>query len=516
LALSPTRDGFVLGTEWSIRRYDRTGDQVWRKPAPSVTWGVNVTPDGRLIASTHADGTIRWWRDSDGQEMLALFVHPDGKRWIAWTPQGYYDASVGADELIGWHINHGLDQAPDFFPVSQFRDRFYRPDVIAKVLDTLDVDEAVRQADATAGLMRPKAAAVPTLLPPVVSIASPSDNSPITETTLNVTYSARAPSGDPITRVEALVDTRKVNIEEEQINLDADDWRIGSVRISRLPRRDATVSIIAYNKNGASEPASVHTIWDGRGIESKPSLYVLAIGISKYKDERINLIYASKDAEDFIKSVKEHAQGLYENVFVRTLQSYDNWTQNAVIDGLGWVKKQAQHKDVAMIFISGHGLVTDVYRFLPYDYDMDRPDNTTVRSDEFQYFLSEIRGKVIVFLDTCYSGDLLRGAKAPLQASLDKFANELAAAENGVVVFASSTGNQLSWEDPKWGNGAFTKALIEGLSGNADRNNVGVVRVLALADYVYKRVKDITGGKQKPLVAIPKPFEDIPIAAVLH
>lgn len=64
------------------------------------------------------------------------------------------------------------------------------------------------------------------------------------------------------------------------------------------------------------------------------------------------------------------------------------------------------------------------------------------------------------------------------------------------------------------GNGAFTKALVEGLGGKADRANIGVVRVLALADYVYDRVKDMTNGKQKPLVAQPKLVENIPIVVV--
>src|SRR5215471_7946788 len=90
------------------------------------------------------------------------------------------------------------------------------------------------------------------------------------------------------------------------------------------------------------------------------------------------------------------------------------------------------------VFISGHGVTTpdQVYRFLPCDYDPDRIERTTVRSADFQDFLSKIGGKVLVFLDTCYSGDVLRGGKAPLQSSHDKFANELSAAENGAVVFA--------------------------------------------------------------------------------
>ena len=132
----------------------------------------------------------------------------------------------------------------------------------------------------------------------------------------------------------------------------------------------------------------------------------------------------------------------------------------------------------------------------------------------FQDFLSKVGGKVLVFLDTCYSGDVLRGGRAPLQASLDKFANELAAAENGAVVFASSTGNQFSWEDPVWGNGAFTKALVEGLEGKADTRKTGVVRIAALEDYVYDRVKDLTEGKQKPMVAKPKMVENFAIVAV--
>ena len=63
------------------------------------------------------DGTIRWYRASDGAELLAFFVHVPDKRWIAWTPSGYYAASPGGEDLIGWHVNGKTWDAPvDFFP----------------------------------------------------------------------------------------------------------------------------------------------------------------------------------------------------------------------------------------------------------------------------------------------------------------------------------------------------------------------------------------------------------------
>jgi WD40 repeat protein len=208
LAIVPGTKHFVLGAEYLVRLLDQQGHELWPEPlpGPDIAWHVNVTGDGRLVVVAFGDGTIRWLRLSDGKELLALFMHPDGKRWIAWTPQGYYDASVGGDELIGWHVNHGYDHAPDFYPVAQFRDQFNRSDIVALVLKTLDVDEAVRQANAASG--RKKAAAVADSLPPVVKIVSPSDRSSVASSPIAVTYQVRSPT--PVTGITVLVDGRPV------------------------------------------------------------------------------------------------------------------------------------------------------------------------------------------------------------------------------------------------------------------------------------------------------------------
>jgi hypothetical protein len=362
----------------------------------------------------------------------------------------------------------------------------------------------------------PQAANEPAMGPrPNIEIVVPAQGTTIRQRELDLTYSAQTPSGDAVARVEALIDGNTTQGSERILTAN-DDARVGIIRIN-LPRRDAIVSIVAHNKHGASEPASVQIIWAGPGSDPKPKLYILAIGINTYPQEKMNLLFPVKDAEDFVKTVTEGAAGLYETVIPCPSPPEGKWTHNAVLDGLDWIKKEPTTRDVAIVFISGHGIVTpdQVYRFLPCDYDPAREERTTVRSLEFQDFLSKIGGKVLVFLDTCHAGDVLRrGGKGPHEVRIDRFAEELAAAGEGAVVFASSTGDQRSWEDPAWGNGAFTKALVEGLRGDADKAKAGVVRVAALEEYVCERVKDLTSGQQKPKVAKPDMVENFPIVAV--
>ena len=118
---------------------------------PGVVWAVNLADDDRLAVAAYADGTIRWHRADTGQELLAFFPHADRQRWVLWTPQGYYDCSPGAEDLIGWHVNRGKVEAADFFPAARFRNIYYRPDVLQRVLNTRNVAEALRQANQALG-----------------------------------------------------------------------------------------------------------------------------------------------------------------------------------------------------------------------------------------------------------------------------------------------------------------------------------------------------------------------------
>ena len=520
LAIVPGTQHFVIGAQWSVRLFDQTGYELWPKPlsVPGIAWGVNITSDGRLVVVLYDDGTIHWLRLSDGKELLALFIHPDGQRWVVWTPQGYYDASVGGDELVGWHINHGFDHVPDFYPVSQFRARFYRPDVIRRVLQTpnLDIEEAVQDADQEAGRPMPKGAPVSSQLTPVVEIIDPKDQAPEKRTDIELGYSVRLPSPDDTLRVEVRIDSAKVEAEDHRL-VDTGSTRAGILHLT-IPRRDSKVSVIAYNANGASEPASVHIQWRGPGTDPKLTLYVLAIGISNYKDKKVQLHFAAKDADDFVALAKAQEGGLYEKVIAHPPKGSlrdEEATRDMVLDELDWITHAVTNSnDVAMVFLSGHGITTpdQHYRFLPYDYDSGHVERTTISDSELKDYLTKIGGKKIFFFDTCYSGAVLSGKTTSTQADVDKFANDLRAAENGVVVFTSSTGNELSLEREEWNNGAFAKAVVEGMHGAAARPEVPVIMISDLEGYVSRRVKDLTGGTQRPMVAKPGTVEDFPIA----
>jgi WD40 repeat protein len=119
LAIRPDASGFVLGTEYWVRAYDAEGKQRWKRAGPAIAWGVDFSTDGEIVAVAYDDGTIRWLRWSDGEELLAFFVEPQSRKW-AWTPSGYYMASAGGEDLIGWHVNRGCNQQADLFPPRNF------------------------------------------------------------------------------------------------------------------------------------------------------------------------------------------------------------------------------------------------------------------------------------------------------------------------------------------------------------------------------------------------------------
>ena len=510
LATAHDKTLFLLGTDWNLRCFDRHGKERWRTAAPGIAWQVNIAANGKVAVAAFGDGTIRWYRLADGKELLAFFPHADRKRWVLWTPSGYYDASIGGEELAGWHLNNS-SQAADFFPVSRFRAVYCRPDIINRLLPTGDEAEAVKVADAAAGRSGVGRSLL-TLLPPVVAVSAPLDKSVIDGAEVSVDFTVRSPSGEPVTGLRVLVNGRPVSFKEKGKEPPGENR---SVSFPVAPG-ESEIAIIAENRHAASEPATLRVSRSGAEPETEvismqPRLYILAVGVGAYPDREMALDFAAKDAKDFASLMLLQKGGLYGEVGVKLLTDAAA-TREAVLDGLKWLKQQAGERDTAIVFLSGHGVTesSGSYYFLPVNGQADMLAGSAVVFSEIRNTMMSLPGKAVLFVDTCHAGDVMGGRKGA--SDVNAVVNELSSAENGVVVFASSTGRQYSIEDVAWGNGAFTKALVEGVSGKADYTGKGRISIASLDLWLSERVQELTGGRQTPTTAKPRTIPDFPLA----
>ena len=106
---------------------------------------------GGLVVAAYGDGTIRWHRADDERELLALQVLPNGDEparwdWVLWTPEGFYEATRGAEKVLKWVTNHGPDSAVTTLPASAIP-RLHRPEALPLVLPELETARALGIAE---------------------------------------------------------------------------------------------------------------------------------------------------------------------------------------------------------------------------------------------------------------------------------------------------------------------------------------------------------------------------------
>jgi len=494
-AILPNRSGILLGTRWRVIRFGKDGAEMWSFQAPGETWALNITPDSRLAVGAFGDGSIRWYRMADGAELLALFADKDGARWVAWTPAGHYLASPGGDSLVGWHVNRGAEKSADFYSVGRFRETYYRPK---------RVSQALKAAEPTIPI------AVDQLLPPVVTSLAVAGGPEISKPRVTLALSVRAAEGDTLRAVQIRADGRPIAMLEGDLT-DLAGGASFDLPLT-VPRHDSEITVVAEGTRGTvSEAARLRLSWAGGAKDKRPDLYLLAAGISRYAARELRLNFAHKDAGDFADILGLQDGRAYANVHVRILPDAEA-NRDALRDGLAWLAREARAGDFAALFLAGHG-VDDAegrYFFLPHDGDPERLAETALSYTEIKQALTSLSARSLLFVDTCRAGGVW-GRPGEPSTDVVRVVNDLSSAENGVIVFASSTHAQLSVENPEWQNGAFTEAMLEGLAGRADLFGDGEVTVSTLDAYISRRVKKLTAGRQTP--AIGKPVEaDFPLA----
>lgn len=364
---------------------------------------------------------------------------------------------------------------------------------------------------------------------PEVRLLWPSGKSlAISESPLRLRLAVRTYAGAGPVRVMALADGREIPVRNAETP-SADDPRPSMPPVPPLtsseqplnvfvsvPPADCFLSIQVEQNGATSLPAQIHLFWKGAvgGTPRTPKLYILSIGISAYRDERMALVFPRKDASDLVSILAPQEPRFYRQIEARSLLD-GQATRTAVLEGLQWISDQTTERDVAIVFLAGHGVVQAArgeFFFVPYDGDLTRPyDETLVSGTQVRRALEAVAGKAILFLDSCHGGAVLPDRRSRSPDDVGPFLRELQSTAPGLAVFSATRARDVAQEWSEWGNGAFTKALIEGLSGQADRDQTGRVTVNMLAVYISERVKALTGGRQKTISQVSN-GEDFPLA----
>jgi WD40 repeat protein len=528
-AVLPDRSAVILGSSRTLRRIGADGRGQWTLQQPTETRAVAVSDDGRLVVAALSDGSIRWYRAADGAVLLSLLVLGDG-RWVLWTESGHFDAGPGAEDLVGWLVTRPSGEQADYFGASRLRDRFLRPDVIDQVFVQQDLPRAIASAnEARLGLAQSQTqtqtqeddlvgrlratqqqVAVREAVPAALTLVQ-APPAQVAATTVDVEVKVHSLT-DPRQQVlTARLDGRPVNVVLKHVRTLAGGETLAELSIE-LVSAGGRLQIAAQGPNGVSMPLEFDVRSSAAALRERPrpSLYVAAVGISRYANPVINLQQAAKDARDFARSLERQQGAFYEAVHTRVLTD-EGATRAAVLDALNWLRTQPGPNDIAVLFFAGHGVVdaADTYYFLPYDMRESQLQRSAVSETQLRNALAAVKGRTLFFVDTCYAS---RAIGKMDRRDTVRLANGLSQSEMGVIVFSGSAPRQESLESAAWGNGAFTKALLDGLGGLADGRRVGFVTHVGLDGYVARSVRALTAGRQTPVTVMPQGIADYPIA----
>jgi WD40 repeat protein len=499
LAIAINAERFVLGADWRLRLFDRAGREVWRQPVPGTTWAVNISADGRFVVAGYGDGTIRWHRLSNGEEVLALFPHADRQRWIAWTPEGFYATSgPDAEEFVGYHLNRGKEREGEFISARQLREHFYQPGLISQRLDA-NGDALVAEAVQKLGDVRELLAGAKAPAP-IVELLSDAQITTAGDVPIKVRITDR---GGGIGRLIYRIDG--IEFEGRMVGIAADGT---DSRTFTLPpqQRSREITVSATNARGVeSVPVRIVARVQPRP-SAAPSLHVLAIGVSFYRDRELQkgVRFAARDADTIGQLFRDQGARLYRSVNVRVLSDAQA-TGDAIRTVIAELASQIAAQDVFVLYLAGHGASFDRdYHFLPWDAVYTSTAALRQRSlthEHFRSLLAKIPAtKTVVLLDTCSAGGFGRqdGRDIGEKDAIDRLSRL-----TGRAMIAATADAKMAIEG-EGGHGAFTFALLEGLRGQADRNRNGTVEVRELADYVEERLPEITrkwGYEQFPFSA---------------
>jgi WD40 repeat protein len=503
VAMSGDGGGFFLYDVASQKTLREFKIDKQRIPATSMISSVAASPTrAQHLATIGIDQMLRIWALERDHPLLTLYVR--GQNWIIWTEEGYYAASPGGERLIGWQVDNGIEKASSFYTAERFRKQLWRPDVIKLVLEKGSVTEALKAANAAAGIKQEKVAEVENLLPPKVTLTLVGKPLPLVGKAgamVTVQATATAEKGQSIQALRLMLDGRGLGDNQYTKDLTPRDkpqanWKVevpaGKHELRALVRGESASDL--------SEPIVIETELPAA---KRPNLFCLSVGLNYDWNAGLALKQAEGDAGSFLKAVQANCAGAnnrYGKVFPQTLVGKQA-SRKAILAGLKTMRQQgAKPGDLAVLFFSGHGVAQGrEFYLVTADTDVSNLAKTALSGSDLRQALSarQLPCQVLLIFDACQSGQALN----KFAQAGDEVGRALAYDdEASVTVLAGAMAQQAARE------GRLTPALVQVLKAGPGvffDPTEGVMNV----QHAYVKVLDLvsraSNGQQTPVLLAP-------------
>ncbi|WP_281615719.1 caspase family protein [Flammeovirga sp. SubArs3] len=220
-----------------------------------------------------------------------------------------------------------------------------------------------------------------------------------------------------------------------------------------------------------------------------PQKYAVVVGVANYEGSGYDLNYCDDDAYRFSSFLKSDKGGIKKENMAVLIDEAANKAN--IINTMHKIYSKASPNDMIVFFFSGHGGENNVF----YPYDISR---NVLAFDEIKSVFKRYKVKnKIVYADACFAGNIGNNSSNRVNTSVSTSFNQQ---DTNILIFMSSTGQEVSQEIASVRQGAFSYFLINGLEGKADRNKDNYVTVEELYPYVKANVLKATNNKQTPTI----------------
>lgn len=487
---------------------------------------IACSKDGKqLISRSTEEGIIKLWELESGKNTLN-FIALGGRHndYLIASPENYYMCSKGGAAAVHFVLNKHA------YEFAQFDLQYNRPDKVLAYIKGTDPElinsfqkayqKRLKKQDFTEDMFSSD------LHLPIIKINTTKAGA-ISKTRDYVLQISASDSKFTLDRILVSVNEVPVN-GSKGIDLKTLKTKSHERTISiKLSSGENHIKVSCINAKGVESLSSTIDVVCAIP-EYKPTLYLITVGVSKFKDAKMNLQYAAKDASD-IQLLLGKSSNAYANI-----KSFSFLDEKATKENILGVKSQlmgANPDDVVLFMVSSHGILNEELDYFIATHDMDFT-NPSARGLSYEALESILDGipqrKKLLFMDACHSGEVdkdemqLVKNDAPTEDGKDLTFRALPGTgvkkigtENtfemmkelfsdlrkgsGATVISSAGGGEYAIEGDQWSNGVFTFCLINALRDKqADFNKDSQITLTELQDYLFQKVPKLTNNKQKP------------------